>query len=157
MANKGQTDFVKSFICLPIGAKGKHLANVTENLVIRHSLLLLKGSKLFLPCSSRLKTIQIEDFQDVIERIHSDLESQAQSCFLESYRSSLKNTWKQLFNEEIFFYHKYREMLCRARNTCSLDREGGGGSKLIGKTQGWSVIVTLINDWGNSLPAWASA
>lgn len=29
--------------------------------------------------------------------------------------------------------------------------------KLIGKTLGESVIVTLINDWGNSLPAWASA
>lgn len=133
MANKGQTDFVKSFICLPIGAKGKHLANVTENLVIRHSLLLLKGSKLFLPCSSRLKTIQIEDFQDVIERIRSDLESQAQSCFLESYLSGFKNTQKKLLNEEIFilllffFYHKYRETLCRARNTCSLDREGGLG------------------------------
>lgn len=125
MANKGQTDFVKSFICLPIGAKGKHLANVTENLVIRHSLLLLKGSKLFLPCSSRLKTIQIEDFQDVIERIHSDLESQAQSCFLESYRSSLKNTWKQLFM--IFFIintgKRFAELGIPALWT---EKEGGG-------------------------------
>lgn len=75
-----------------------HLANVTENLVIRHCLLLLKGSKLFLPCSSRLKTIQLEDFQDVIERIRSDLESQAQSCFLESYLSGFKNIRKKLLN-----------------------------------------------------------
>lgn len=25
------------------------------------------------------------------------------------------------------------------------------------ETLRWSVIVTLINDWGNSLPTWASA
>lgn len=29
--------------------------------------------------------------------------------------------------------------------------------KINWETLGWSVIVTLINDWGNSLPAWASA
>lgn len=81
MANKGQIYFLNSFICPIICArKGKYLANATENLLICPSLPLLKGNKLFLLSSSKLKTVHTEDIQDAMQSIHS--ECQSSSCFL---------------------------------------------------------------------------
>lgn len=82
--------------------EGRHLTYVAENPVIISGLVLLKHL-LVSSNSYWLKIIQIEDFQDGSERIHSDFQFQQSSC-LEGCFSSTKNNRKQLFNEEKKMY-----------------------------------------------------
>lgn len=97
LANKGQTDFLLYVFLLVQRANTWQMS--LKTLSFATASFCSKDCKLLLPESSGLKTIQSEDFQDIIERIHCGSESQC--CFRVSYLSSLKNTRKQFFNEVI--------------------------------------------------------